>query len=459
MTAHATATAPIVDGLPPGTRMPSWLQLLGTIYRVRPMMARQRERYGDLYSTKLLGLGTFVVAADPALIRAAFTAPADVLVAGEANQLSPILGENSLLATDGDHHLRQRKLLLPPFHGARMKDYERMIEEIAREEIAAWPAGEAFPVLPTTMRITLRAILRAVFGAHDEIAARLERLLPVLTERGSFLSATPFLQRDLGRYSPWGNFLRMRAEVDGLLDQLIDEARRDPNVADRPDVLALLVQARYDDGQPMTSAEIRDQLVTMLAAGHETTATTLAWAVERLRRHPRVLAKLTQEVDAGGREYRDATVREIQRVRPVIMFTTRLVKKPFEIGGYRLAPGTRLALGGAVTHFDERRFPNPREFRPERFVGEKPGTYTWLPFGGGVRRCIGAAFAHLEMEVVLRTILDTYELVPTTAPPEAFNFRGVAYAPAEGGLIEVRPRARPSTPVVADSAALDTVGA
>lgn len=431
----------LIHGLPPGSRTPSILQLMGTVYRARAQAVRYRGRYGDLYTVRLPGLGAFATPCTPELVRAVFTAPADVLVAGESNQLGPILGENSLLATDGDHHLRQRKLLLPPFHGARMKGYEQLIEDITRAEIADWPIDEEFPIVPTAMRITVKAILRAVFGAHDESLAKLERLLPVLTLRGSQLSAVPFLQRDLGRYSPWGWFLAARRQVDRILDGLIDEARADPAVADRSDVLAMLVQAHYESGDPMTNAEIRDQLVTMLAAGHETTANTLGWAVERLRRHPRVLEKLVAEVDAGGREYRDATVREVQRVRPVIQFTTRLVKKPFELGGYLLPPGTRIALGGAILHFDERYFPNAREFQPERFVGVKPGTYSWLPFGGGVRRCPGATFAHLEMEVVLRVILEQFEIVPTTARPERLLFRGIAQAPADGGMLRVRPHA------------------
>ncbi len=439
--APVAAQADLIHGLPPGSRMPSLYQLFGTIYRARPQAVKSRAKYGDLYTVRLPGLGAFATPCTPELVRAVFTAPADVLVAGEANQLGPILGENSLLATDGDRHLRQRKLLLPPFHGARMKGYEQLIVDIAREEIADWPIDEEFPVVPTAMRITVKAILRAVFGAQGGTLDQLERLLPELTLRGSQLSALPILQRDLGRYSPWGWFLAARARVDVLLDELIDGARVDPALADRQDVLALLVQARYDDGEPMSNAEIRDQLVTMLAAGHETTAQTLGWAIERLRRHPRVLDKLVAEVDAGGREYRDATVREVQRVRPVIQFTTRLVKKPFALGGYLLAPGTRIAVGGAITHFDERLFPNAREFRPERFIDAKPGTYSWLPFGGGVRRCPGATFAHLEMELVLRVILEAYEVVPTTARPERMAFRGIAQAPGKGGLIKVRPRA------------------
>ena len=433
--------------------MPSWLQLIGAMYRVRPQINRNRHKHGELYTVRLFGIGNFVVPTTPELVRAAFTAPADVLVAGEANGLGPVLGYNSLLATDRDKHLRQRKLMLPPFHGARMKEYERLIEAITRAEIATWPVDKPFPVLPSTSRITLRAILTAVFGAHDEVADRLEALLPKLTTLGSALSVFPKLQRDLGRFSPWGHFLRVREEVYDLLNGLIDEARRDPNIADRTDVLALLVQATYDDGQPMATEEIRDQLVTTLAAGHETTAGQLAWAVERLRRHPRVLAKLRAEVDAGGRDYLEATIRELQRVRPVIMFTTRLVKKPFVLGNYRLPPGTFVSIGGAVLHFDERLYPDAREFRPERFLDAKPGTYSWLPYGGGVRRCIGASFAHMEMEVVLRTILATYDLQSTTASPERFRFRGVAYVPGDGGVAVVRRRlpARGNAAPVADT--------
>ncbi|MBJ7470493.1 MAG: cytochrome P450 [Solirubrobacteraceae bacterium] len=440
-TASASDSAPLPEGLPPGPRTPAPFQLLGLLTRGRPFLRRNQERYGDLFTLRLTTLGTWVFPGTTDLIRTAFTAPADVLHTGESNLLEPILGPYSLLSTDRDQHLRQRRLLLPPFHGARMKAYEQLIEDITREEIAKWPVGEEFPVVPSTMKITLRAILGAVFGAEGATMQRLEELLPELVERGSRMSMVPYLHYDLGRFSPWGRFVRLRREVDATLDTLIDEARRDPDVAERGDVLALLVQARYDDGEPMGNHEIRDQLVTMLAAGHETTANTLGWAVERLTRHPEVLARVVQAVDEGDSEYLAATVREIQRVRPVIMFTTRLVKQPFELGGYVLPPGTRIALGGAITHYDERLFPNARELRPERFVGVKPGTYSWLPFGGGVRRCIGAAFAHMEMEVVLRTMLETYELIPTTDRPERMAFRGVAHAPGRGGRVTVRPRA------------------
>jgi cytochrome P450 len=432
---------PPVEELPPGPRMPRTLQDIAAVTRLRPFLRRAQRRYGDVFTVRVHRFGNIVAVGDPELVKRTFTASATTLHSGEGSALGPVLGPNSLLTIDEDDHLRQRKLLLPPFHGERMRSYEATIERIAREEIADWPEGEEFPVAPTTMRITLRAILVAVFGAHDEVLARLEELVPRLTEQGSALAPVPILHRDLGPRSPWGRFRRMRAEFDALCDRLIDEAKRDPELELRPDVLALMVQARYEDGTAMSDPEIRDQLITMLAAGHETTAATLAWAVERLRRSPNVLEKLVAEVDAGGREYRDATVREVQRIRPVIMFSIRIVKKPFELGGYVLPPGTRIALAGALTHYDERLFPDPMRFSPERFVGRMPETYAWIPFGGGIRRCIGASFAHMEMEIVLRTILQTWELEPTSAPDEKLKFRGIAYAPRDGGLARVKRRA------------------
>lgn len=441
MTTETAVQPPAEQRLPPGPALPTTLQELGLVTRLRPYLRRCQRRYGDLFTVSIHGFGNIVVPGDPALIKRTFTASPVTLHSGESSPLGPVLGYNSLLVIDEDVHLRQRRLLLPPFHGERMKGYEQLIERITREEIERWPQERDFAVAPSTMRITLRAILVAVFGAHDTVLARLEELLPPHTTLGSALALLPPVQRDLGRWSPWGRFRRMRAEIDGLMDELIEEARRDPGLAERPDVLALLVQATHEDGSPMRDVEIRDQLMTMMAAGHETTAAQLAWAVERLRRNPDVLERLVAEVDDGGRELRDATIREVQRVRPVIMFTTRLVKEPFELGGYLLPPRTRIALAGALTHYDPRLFPDPFAFSPERFLGRKPETYAWLPFGGGIRRCIGATFAHMEMDVVLRTILQTWTLEPTTAPPERMKFRGIAHAPAGGGMARVRRRA------------------
>jgi cytochrome P450 len=432
----------LATSLPPGPATPRAFQDVAVTVRLRPYLRRQQQRYGDIFTLRLHRFGNVVVLGDPALIKRTFTASARTLHSGEGSPLGPVLGYNSLLVIDEDVHLSQRKLLLPPFHGERMKAYEPLIERITREEIATWPEGREFPVAPSTMRITLRAILVAVFGAQDEVLAELERLIPPWTTLGSAMTVVPALHKDLGPLSPWGRFLRLRARIDALCDRLIDEARRDPELEQRSDVLSLLVQATHEDGSPMTAVEIRDQLMTMLAAGHETTAAQLAWTVERLRRHPDVLQRLVAEVDAGGRDYRDAVIRESQRSRPAIMFTSRLVKQPFELGGYVLPRRTVIAMGGCLTHYDERLFDDPMRFVPERFLGVKPDTYAWLPFGGGIRRCIGASFAHLEMDVVLRTILQTHALAPTSARPERMRFRGVAHTPADGGLARVTRRGR-----------------
>jgi cytochrome P450 len=409
--------------------------------RQRPFLERQRRRYGAMFTVHVTALGRLVVVSEPKLIKHVFQAGPEVLHAGSRSPLRRVLGDNSLLGIDEDHHLEQRRLLLPPFKGQRMKAYESLIEQIAAEEIERWPTGVEFPTAGPFQRITLRAILRAVFGATGATMQQLEELLPPWTEQGQGLSRFPQIQRDLGPWSPWGRFVRLRARIDAILDRLIEDARRDPRLADREDVLALMVQARRVNGDPMTNAEIRDQLVTMLAAGHETTAHTLSWAVERLRRNPAALQRLQAEVDEGGKAYRDATIREVQRMRPVVSFAGRFTMRPFEVGGYRLPPGVLIGLSAGLTHYDPRLFEQPERFRPERFADRLPDTYSWIPFGGGIRRCIGATFAHMEMDVVLRVLLERLELAPTGAPDEPWRFKGVAWSPAGGGMAMVRRRA------------------
>ncbi len=423
----------VVDGVPPGPKAPMPWQTLGMMTRQRPYLERQRRRFGPMFSINLLGLGHMVVLSDPDLVKHTFMAPPDVLHAGSRSPLRKVLGDNSLLGIDEDQHMEQRKLLLPPFKGQRMKAYEPLIEEIATAEIERWPVGTEFATARSMQVITLRAILRAVFGASGAALHELEELLPRWTELGQSLSRFPQVHKDLGPWSPWGSFVRLRAKVDRILDGLIDQAKRDPELTERPDVLALMVQARREDGTALSNAEIRDQLVTMLAAGHETTAHTLAWTIERLRRHPDVLRRLQEEADAGGKELREATILEVQRMRPVISFAGRHTMKPFEVGGYRLPRGVLIGLSAGLTHYDPQLFPHPDRFDPDRFVGVRPGTYSWIPFGGGRRRCIGATFAHMELDVVLRKILQSVEIAPTTAPDERWHFKGVAWSPAEGG--------------------------
>jgi len=437
----STANERRIDGVPPGPRAPLAFQTVGALIRQGPYLERQRRRYGEMFSVKIAGFKHFVVVSDPALIKQVFTADPTVLHAGDHSPLRRVLGNNSLLGIDEDHHLAQRRLMLPPFRGQRLKAYEATIEEIANAEFDTWQEGREFPVGPSMQHITLRAILRAVFGASGAELHELEQMMPPWTTQASRLSVAPQLQKDWGPRSPWGRFVRLRARIDAVLDRLIETARRDPQLEDRADVLASLVQATHTDGSPMTNEEIRDELVTMLAAGHETTAHQLSWGVERLRRNPEVLARLADEVDAGGRTLRDATIRELQRTRPVIFFAGRYTMQPYELGAYRLPKDVMIALSSRLTHFDPRLFEDPLRFNPDRFLDKLPDTYEWIPFGGGVRRCIGASFAHMEMDIVLRVMLERVTLLPTTAPDEAWKFRGVAWAPGDGGLAQIKRRA------------------
>lgn len=427
-----------IEGLPPGPRAPVGLQMLAMGTRQRPFLERARRRYGSMFTVKLPGFGKAVVVSDPALIKQAFRADPTVLHAGTGSPLRIMLGSNSLLGIDEDQHMRQRKLLLPPFKGQRMKSYESLIAQIAAEEIDSWHEQVEIETAKPMQRITLRAILRAVFGAEGARLASLEELLPAWTQLATQLVLAPWLQRNLGPRSRWMRFQALRSRIDAILDELIAAAKADPELEQRPDVLALMVQARHEDGSPMSNPEIRDELITMLVAGHETTANSLSWAVERLRRHPEVLQRLVAEVDEGGKALREATIREVQRTRPVIAFAGRMVRKPFVLGGYSLPLGTRILLAACLTHYDPKLFPHPDRFDPDRFLDTVPETYEWIPFGGGIRRCIGASFAHMEMDVVLRVLLERVELLPTNAPGEPWAFRGIVWAAGEGGRVKVR---------------------
>jgi cytochrome P450 family 138 len=434
--------------LPDGPSLPRFVQ--GGLVIAAPlwMMRRLRERYGSAFMINVPIFGEAVVISDPAEVKQLFmTSPerADIL---DFN-LGLILGPNSFFAISGDVHRKQRKLLTPPFHGRRLRAYEAIIEDEAVREMASWPEGREFATLGPMMRITLSAILRTVFGADGADLAELRTLLPRMVKLGSRLVALPLPRTDLGRWSPWGRAHAYRREYDAIIDRLIAAARQDPGLDERDDVLALMLQSRYDDGSAMSREEISDQLLTLLTAGHETTATTLAWAVERLRRHPAVLRRLADEADADGSQLREATILEVQRVRPVIDATVRKVRAPgLELGRWTLPEGQVVLVSIYLIHRDEALFPDARRFNPDRFVGARPDTYQWIPFGGGVRRCIGAAFAHLEMNVVLRTMLRDFTLEPTSERGERWHSRGVAYCPAKGGRAVVRRRALPTVDCV-----------
>jgi|tagenome__1003787_1003787.scaffolds.fasta_scaffold20941560_2 cytochrome P450 len=431
--------------MPPGPRMPKLAQGALALAAQNTTSDLLHRRYGDVFTVRLPTLGPAVVVADPELARQVFRADPKVLHAGSQSPLRAVLGKHSLLAIDEDYHMSQRRLLLPPFHGERMKGYEAIIADEAEREMATWPSDTPFRTLEPFSRITLNAIIRAVFGAQEQDAEDLRRLLPGIVASGSRLAMLPFLHRDLGTWSPWGRFLRLRAEFDAVVDRLLARARADEDIEERGDVLSLLVQARHEDDTPMHRDEIADQLLTLLSAGHETTAATLSWTVERLRRHPQVVARLVEEIAEGGSELRDATIKEIQRVRPTIVGTGRQAREPFALGEWVLPEGTLIMLSARLLHNDPRWYNEPLRFNPDRFVGTKPDTYKWIPFGGGIRRCIGAAFAHMEMDVVLRTLLSRFELAASTDRDEGWRFRGVAFAPRRGGVAVVRPRATPVT--------------
>jgi cytochrome P450 family 138 len=400
-----------------------------------------RERYGDAFTVNVPIFGRAVVISNPAEVKQLFTAGSELVDNVEPN-LGRLLGPGSLFALTGDEHRRQRKLLVPPFHGRRLAAYEQIVEQETVREMTSWRQNLEFPTLPSMMRITLNVILRAVFGAEGAEFARLREMMPPAIRLGSRLATLPLPRVDYGWWSPWGRFWAMRREYDTIIERLIDKAARDEALDKRDDILALMLQCRYDDGSAMRHNEIADQLLTLLAAGHETTATTLAWAIERLRRHPEVLRELVAEVDSGGSALREATLLEVQRTRPVIDLVGRQVRADsFRLGRWTLPKGHTVLVSITLIHADESVFPNARTFDPSRFLGAKPDLYQWIPFGGGTRRCLGAAFATMEMNVILRTLLRDVTLLPTTQREERWHFRGVANAPGKGGRAIIRRRA------------------
>jgi cytochrome P450 len=405
-----------------------------------PTLKKWQQKYGDAYTVKLPIYGRTVIVANPELVKLMFRGKPEELGFGD-NPIADAFGPGSLFALDGDEHLRERKLLLPPFQGDRMRSYESIIQEETERALAQWEDDVEFATMPSFMTITLNAILRAIFGAEGENQRRLAAMLPKMTEYASLFTMVPFLRRDLGPGSPGRKFAALRRQYDALISEMVDDALADPALGERIDVLALLVRARYDDGSEMSRSAIADELFALLAAGHETTATTLAWAVERLRRHPEVYQRLRDEALAGGKEFRLATINEVQRVRSVINATDRgVLVKEFEFGEWRIPKGYRLIAMATVVHNDERVFERADEFLPDRFVGSKPNLYSWLPFGGGSRRCIGAAFAQMEMDVVLRILVSEFDLLPTDQAEEKWKPRGIAFAPSRGGAAVVRRR-------------------
>jgi cytochrome P450 len=439
--------------LPAGPRAPAIVQTIASWTRPTAWLDRTRARYGRRFTIRFLGQPPFVVLSDPQEIKEVFMAPPEVLHPGEgAKVLEPIVGPNSVILLDQGPHLEQRKLMLPAFHGERMQQLEGVMAELTDREIASWPHGEEIELHPRLQRLTLEIVLRAVFGL--ERGARLERLRDILTEILAFaespLSLLPFAQTWFAGKGPVGRLERLGEEADTLIFDLIEERRRIG--VEGPDVLAMLLEAAHEDGEPMSPTELRDELVTALVAGHETTASQLAWGFQLLAHSPESARRVAEETRAGGQDaYLTATICEIMRLRPVLPNAEpRLVKQPVTIGGVEYPPGVVLVANAHLVHHDPAIYPEPLAFRPERFLEQPPGTYTWLPFGGGRRRCLGASFATLEMKIVLRAILSRSEILPI-GPPERARRRSITISPAHGCrvLLRERPevsRSRPASP-------------
>jgi cytochrome P450 len=429
-----------ISAAPPGPRLPRHLLGVHWLLAEHDLFERCRRRYGNVFSLRMWPLGFLVVIADPAEIKRVFTSDPDQLRAGEGNAImEPVAGPESVLLLDGKRHLNRRKLMLPPFHGERMGVYADLIGEIADEEIERWPVAEPFSAHASMQRITLRVILRAVLGIEDTVrGAELERLLPKLLNSSALL--WPFLQRDLGARSPWRRFLALRERVDALLFAEIAHKRADPKLAEREDILSMLLGARDEHGEAMSDEELRDQLVTLLLAGHETTASSLAWMFERVLRTPAVHARLRTAITQDDEQYLECFIKEGQRLRPGVPLAVRRVTAPFPVGDYTVPAGTLLACSIILTHSRPDLYPEPDALRPERFMQDAPDTYTWIPFGGGTRRCIGASFATLEMKVILRRVFAQCELQAPDAKPERAVRRFVTYQPKRGARVILRKR-------------------
>ena len=398
------------------------------------MLEQCRARLGPMFTLNIAYEGNWVIVTDPEHVKQVFTGDPRVFHAGEGNQiLKPVLGENSVLVLDEKPHISQRKLLLPPFHGARMQGYEEKMTEIAAREIESWPLGKPHRLRPRMQAITLEIILETVFGVHAGTSG--SRQLRVALREFLDLTTNPLLLAPGAarrpRPAPAHPVLPPPHRPGRRADPRGD--RRAPGLAEdveeRDDVLSMLVAARHEDGSPMSEAEMRDELLTLLVAGHETTATSLSWAMERLVRHPEKLERLRAEALAGEDAYLTATIQETLRLRPVIVLVARRLTEPVEIGGYELPAGVTVTPCIHLIHRDPRIYPEPERFLPERFLETPPGTYTWIPFGGGVRRCLGASFAQFEMSVVLRELVRRREIRPARPQSERPFRRAITETP------------------------------
>jgi cytochrome P450 len=438
---QATGPAPsgsldTAAGLPPGPTSPPALQTVSWLFRPIEFMDRCRRRHGDAFSVKFVGFQTpMVMVSDPDAIASLYKSRESGLPPGRTVALQPVMGPRSVLLLEGREHLMRRKLMAPAFHGERMRALGPLVEEIVTREVDDWPLRRPFAIHPRMQAVTLEVILRAVFGVSDE--SRLTRLRTLLSGLLSE-SSSPALQlrvliaRRLGRPGPLTDIRRTNEGVDEVLAAEIADRRADADLESRSDILSQLIASRFEDGSSMDDDELRDQLMTLLLAGHETTATALAWTFDLLLRNPAVLVRLRDELGSDSDAYLRAVISESLRLRPVIPLAGRRLYAELPVDGYRLPAGTDVTPAIWLTHTRSDLYPDPLVFRPERFLDNPPTTYGWIPFGGGVRRCLGAAFAEFEMRVVLREVIGRCELRLARRGPERIARRNITFSPRHG---------------------------
>lgn len=425
--------------LPPGPSAPPAVQTAELTARPVRYAERNRSRFGGTFTARLAQVGEMVFVSDPDSIKKVFSSDRDNrLTAGRTAVLEPILGTRSLLVQEGSEHLSRRRLMLPAFHGDRMRAYEQQIERATNQEISRWPVGEVVESHPAMQRVTLEVIMQAVFGVsderHDELRAGLVRVLSGTRSPVAFGLTFPFLRR----FPPYRGMLRQLERTDRLLAEEVADRRKDPDLDSREDILSMLVGARDEDGNGLDDRELRDQLMTLLLAGHETTATALAWCFDQLLRDPESLDRLRSEVDdSGGGEWMDAVIDETLRIRPVVPMIGRQIGSTMELDGWSLPADTSVMISIYLAHTRPDVYPEPYRFDPSRFLGRRPETYGWVPFGGGTRRCLGASFAEFEMKITLRTILSNLDLAPGRDEPDSIIRRNVTLSPRHGSPVRV----------------------
>jgi cytochrome P450 len=442
-------------GLPPGPSLSPMLQTVAWTLVPTWFMDRCAREVGEIFTVTFFPSGMqFVFVSDPDAVKEIFTASPEVAPSAAGNSpIRPVMGPRSVLILTGPEHLRQRKLLLPPFHGERMREYEDVIVAATRSDMEGWPRGRPMLLHPRTRAITLEVILRAVFGIADERMGPVREAVSELLRPVNVLAVLRIALSKPTTERPGGAIGRALDRLDAVLYEEIARRREAPDLAERGDILSLLLQARDEDGQELTDGELRDELVTLLLAGHETTATSVAWALERLVRHPEKLRRLVDEIDAGGEEYLNAVVNETLRIKPVVPIVARELQAEMTVGGRVLPAGTTVAPCIYLTNRNGRVYDRPAEFMPERFLEGAPETFSWIPFGGGIRRCIGASFAMLEMKLILRTVLS--ELTPSLPQDrrgrvealawrrgEPVRRRAITLVPASGARLVWEQRAR-----------------